>query len=89
VLLGGEKIAGSAQRRRSGAVMQHGSLLWRRSAAAPELAGVEDLAGRRAPREILQSLWLEQLARHLEVRWREDRLGESESLRAAALVETR
>jgi lipoate-protein ligase A len=89
VLLGDEKIAGSAQRRRSGAVMQHGSLLLRRSAAAEELAGLEDLAGRAVPRETVQSLWLEQLARHLGVRWREGRLGEAESLRAAALVETR
>lgn len=39
------KILGSAQRRRYGAVLQHGSLLWARSEFAPELGGVTDLAG--------------------------------------------
>lgn len=37
------KIVGSAQRRHRGAILQHGSLLLRRSPAAPELAGVADL----------------------------------------------
>jgi len=39
------KILGSAQRRRHGAVLQHGSLLLARSAFAPELAGLDELAG--------------------------------------------
>jgi lipoyl(octanoyl) transferase len=39
------KILGSAQRRYHCAVLQHGSLLLRRSPAAPELAGWSDLAG--------------------------------------------
>jgi lipoate-protein ligase A len=43
----GLKILGSAQRRRQGAILQHGSLLLDRSAAAPELAGLNDLAGTR------------------------------------------
>jgi lipoate-protein ligase A len=38
------KIVGSAQRRRSGAVLQHGSLLLRRSRRTPELPGLSDLA---------------------------------------------
>lgn len=37
------KIVGSAQRRRKGAILQHGSLLLRRSEFAPEFPGVEDL----------------------------------------------
>jgi lipoate-protein ligase A len=41
-----QKILGSAQRRSRGALLQHGSLLLRRSAAAPELAGFYDLGGR-------------------------------------------
>ena len=40
------KIAGSAQRRRRGAVLQHGSVLLRRSPAAPELPALEDAAGK-------------------------------------------
>jgi lipoate-protein ligase A len=40
----GTKIVGSAQRRRSGAVLQHGSLLLERSPTTPELPGVGDLS---------------------------------------------
>jgi lipoate-protein ligase A len=37
------KVLGSAQRRHRGALLQHGSLLWNASPAAPELAGLKDL----------------------------------------------
>jgi lipoate-protein ligase A len=39
------KLVGSAQRRRAGAVLQHGSLLLAQSPQAPELKGVADLSG--------------------------------------------
>jgi lipoate-protein ligase A len=39
-----EKIIGSAQRRRRGAILQHGSILLARSTAAPELPGLTELA---------------------------------------------
>ena len=52
VIVGDYKIAGSAQRRRLGAVLQHGSLLLARSPHAPELPGIAELTGvRLAPRE--------------------------------------
>lgn len=44
IVLGALKIAGSAQRRRRGAVLQHGSLLLSHSPFAPELLGLLDLA---------------------------------------------
>jgi lipoyl(octanoyl) transferase len=44
VLLAASKIVGSAQRRRPNAILQHGSLLLARSAATPELPGLDDLA---------------------------------------------
>jgi lipoate-protein ligase A len=44
----GVKIVGSAQRRRGGAVLQHGSLLLARSSRTPELLGVSDVAGESA-----------------------------------------
>jgi lipoyl(octanoyl) transferase len=44
VVLRGHKIVGSAQRRRRGAVLQHGSLLLRRSEYAPQFPGLLDLA---------------------------------------------
>jgi lipoate-protein ligase A len=47
VLLAGWKIAGSAQRRQRGAVLQHGSILFERSQFAPELPGIGDLANTR------------------------------------------
>ncbi len=51
------KIVGSAQRRRRGAVMQHGSLLLGQSALAPELLGFNELVETKLePKEILESL---------------------------------
>lgn len=44
VVLAGHKIIGSAQRRRGGAVLQHGSLLLRSSRHAAEQPGLHDLA---------------------------------------------
>ncbi len=46
IVLLGHKIVGSAQRRRRGAVLQHGSILMRRSIHAPQFPGLIDLAGR-------------------------------------------
>jgi lipoate-protein ligase A len=46
VLIADSKIAGSAQRRHKGAVLQHGSILFERSPFAPELPGICDLADR-------------------------------------------
>lgn len=47
VVIGQNKIVGSAQRRRQGAVLQHGSLLLRQSSFAPEFPGIEDLTGKQ------------------------------------------
>ncbi len=44
LVVNGHKVLGSAQRRRRGAVLQHGSLLLRASEHAPELIGVSELA---------------------------------------------
>ncbi len=44
VVMNGQKVLGSAQRRRKGAVLQHGSLVLRRSEWAPEFPGVFDCA---------------------------------------------
>lgn len=43
VVVAGRKVIGSAQRRRRGAVLQHGSVLLTRSAFAPDLLGLRDL----------------------------------------------
>jgi lipoate-protein ligase A len=44
IVTSGRKIVGSAQRRRSGVVLQHGSMMLVRSSFAPELIGACDLA---------------------------------------------
>jgi len=46
LLVNGSKVAGSAQRKWKGALLQHGSLLLRRSEFAPEMPGIHDAAGR-------------------------------------------
>lgn len=43
VVCRGHKILGSAQRRRRGAILQHGSILLRRSQLTPEIPGIADL----------------------------------------------
>ena len=44
LVVGPSKIVGSAQRRRAGTILQHGSVLLGRSPATPELPGLGDLA---------------------------------------------
>lgn len=89
VVVAGEKIAGSAQRRRRGAILQHGSVLLRRSAAAPEFAGLEDLSPGRMTAEDLRDRWLETLAASLAATWRVDVLTAQQRQLAAELSATR
>lgn len=60
MLVQGAKVAGSAQRKLRGALLQHGSLILRRSEFAPLLPGMEDLAARDlfSPRELAERLAL-------------------------------
>ena len=46
LLIRGSKVAGSAQRKMRGALLQHGSILLRSSEHAPQLKGINDFAGR-------------------------------------------
>ncbi len=46
LLLGSAKVVGSAQRRRQGALLQHGSILLAGSPHAPVLPGIQELSGR-------------------------------------------
>src|SRR5262245_15370439 len=65
VVVGEHKIAGSAQRRRRCAILQHGSVLLAKSAAAPELPGIAELTGISLSARQLQSKWQPQLAAFL------------------------
>jgi lipoate-protein ligase A len=67
VLIGTEKVCGSAQRRQKSAVLQHGSVLLRRSISAPELPGISDLAAKDISFEALAQCWCPQLAERLNL----------------------
>jgi len=89
VACAGHKVAGSAQRRRRGAVMQHGSVILRRSAAAPEIAGLNDLTGKNLEADELADRWAGELASALGVSWEHSALSASEAARAAELAQCR
>lgn len=61
VVVDGHKVIGSAQRRRRGALLQHGSILLQTSPAAPELPGLNDLL----PRRFDQVEWMAHVQRAL------------------------
>jgi lipoate-protein ligase A len=86
VLVGGSKIAGSAQRRRQGAVLQHGSVLLARSEAAPELDGIKERTGRAIRAEELTEAWSARLAGVLAVTWRPVLLSDAQHDRAAQIA---
>jgi lipoyl(octanoyl) transferase len=86
VLVGATKIAGSAQRRTKGAVLQHGSVLLGRSTAAPELEGLIELGGATISAQQLVDRWLERLSAKLNLRWQDEPLTQNERQQAAELV---
>jgi lipoate-protein ligase A len=89
VLVGDTKVAGSAQRRRRGAVLQHGSVLLARSAAAPELDGLSELTGRPVGDAELAAAWLPQLMARLAADWRRDELSPQQRAQINALSTNR
>ena len=62
VVLDCQKVLGSAQRRAKGGVIQHGSLLLRRSHAAPELSGIFDIADSPIDQNALMHCWVEKVS---------------------------
>lgn len=72
------KICGSAQRRRRGAILQHGSLLLARSPHAPELPGLLELTGRKLEKEPLVERWTAQIAARLGIQLLPGKLSEPE-----------
>ncbi len=87
VLIGQAKIAGSAQRRVKGALLQHGSILLEASPAAPELCGIHNLAGVSLPPEEWQMLVSRALLGELGWQGEAQPLSEAEQHAAARLVE--
>ena len=66
--LGGNKVLGSAQRRRRGAILQHGSLIRRASALAMHLPGLADLGSTKVPDDLAERLSLH-VAKSLADEW--------------------
>lgn len=86
VLVGDAKIAGSAQRRCRGAVLQHGSVLLARSIAAPELEGLKELSGNRLLADTLIEAWSARISQALALSWMEARPAEPLLRRADELA---
>ncbi len=61
------KVIGSAQRRKAGAVLQHGSILLGRSRFAPELPGIAEICGQDIAVETLLHTLLPALAQALQL----------------------
>jgi lipoate-protein ligase A len=68
LVVGSHKILGSAQRRRQGALLQHGSLLLRASRWAPQLPGLEDLGDSAFDLRDWVRSWCELLVERLGVK---------------------
>jgi lipoate-protein ligase A len=71
------KVVGSAQRRRRGAVLQHGGVLLETSPFAPELPGLSDSTGVRLTAEELLRDWQPKLAAALELALQPQPLGDA------------
>lgn len=67
VLLGTSKVCGSAQRRRRGAILQHGSLLLAASPRTPELVGLGELSGTYTDLGLLVESWYREIAQRLHL----------------------
>ncbi|REJ67899.1 MAG: lipoate--protein ligase family protein [Planctomycetota bacterium] len=83
------KLLGSAQRRRQGAILQHGSLLLAQSAAAPELPGLRETSGREIDVPRLIEDWSRILAARLGLRLVAATLGDDEMATAEQLATTK
>jgi lipoate-protein ligase A len=85
----GAKIVGSAQRRRGGAVLQHGSLLLARSVVTPELSGICEVADEHASQHDWSSEIVDRIPRALGLRPVGTELTLKLRVRASELCRTR
>ena len=86
LLSGPAKVVGSAQRRRAGAVLQHGSVLLRTSPTTPELLGLGDLGAPELDSGTLAAELLGALAGALELEARSSTLSDREVTEADRLA---
>jgi lipoate-protein ligase A len=87
LLIGRDKVVGSAQRRHRGALLQHGAILLAASPYAPVLPGIFELSGRAVTvAELIKVLRL-QWAHHTGWQFREEQWSDCEQRRLEELVE--
>ncbi len=86
VVAGRCKVTGSAQRRRRGAVLQHGSVLLAASEVTRHLPGVGELAECPIDADELTRRWLPSLAESLGDQWEPTSLSEAIRARASDLL---
>jgi len=84
LVVDGQKVVGSAQRRRRGAVLQHGSLILHASALTPEVAGLADLCNAKLPGNVAEILSV-RLAETVAESWSFGELTEEEKRTASGL----
>jgi lipoate-protein ligase A len=89
IVLHGSKILGSAQRRRRGAILQHGSLLLRGSPFAPQFSGLLELSNRPALAEALPGALVRRCALLLGDVVESSELPAAEFERASLLISAR
>jgi len=89
VLVSHAKVAGSAQRRSPGAVLQHGSVLLARSPAAPELPGLNELRKTPIREPQLVEAWVDRLGRQLGLGCESRPLSEAERRQVSKLAQSK
>lgn len=87
LMLGTDKVGGSAQRRLKNSLLQHGSLLFQRSGSAPELPGINDLAKTSVIRKEFLDCWVEKVSNCLSLELYSDSLTEKEKETARKVQE--
>jgi lipoate-protein ligase A len=86
LVMGGHKVLGSAQRRRKGAVLQHGSLILSQSEFATEFIGLSELSGRAVSAGDLLNVLPEALGKLFGPAGRRESLTEAERSSARSLI---
>ena len=74
ILIGSEKVVGSAQRRHRRVLLQHGSILLNRSSGAPELPGISDVSAVTCTIQWLIEAWPKRVQEFLPGPWSDSQL---------------
>ena len=86
VLVSGHKVCGSAQRRRRGAVLQHGSILLRTSPEARGIPGLDEITGVEIDASEFADAMTRELAVRLGLSLEKRRISAHETDRAGSIV---